>query len=269
MSERFSRRYGYGPNEAEITVRDDAPYAVRAGLLKIAQGEVGIGPGVLRDVLCTVLRTLPDSGNWSDSNVWAECQTLIESAPWYRVYDFVEALYRRIGNTGEVNPADQWAQLVNEFFVETGVGWRLVDGQLERRGEEGFESTVDMARTALESVGLPTARTEIQEALRDLSRRPEPDLTGAVQHAMAALECTAREVTGDSRGTLGEILKRNPDLIPRPLDESLTKLWGYSSEMARHVREGRTPLPREAELVVSVSAAACSFLVDVLRESRT
>jgi len=266
MSERFSRRHGFGPVQADITIRDDAPYPVRAALLKIAQGEVGIRPGVIRDVLCTVLRALPDSGNWSEyPNVWEECQTLIEGAPWYRVYDFVEALYRRISTTGEVDPAEQWADLVNEYFTEAGVGWRLVNGQLERRGEEAFESSVDTARAALEEVGLPTARTEIHEALRDLSRRPNPDLTGAIHHAMAALECTAREVTGDPKGTLGEIIKRNPDLLPKPLDESLIKLWDYSSEMARHVREGRTPLRREAELVVGVAAAACSYLADIVR----
>jgi len=131
--QRFSRRHRYGPVETDISIRDDAPYEVRAALLQIAKGELQLGPGLLRDLLCPVLRTVPDRNNWSDSNVWGECQVLIEGAPWYRVYDFVEALYRRIGNTGEVNPAEQWADLVNEHFLEAGVGWRLVDGQLERR----------------------------------------------------------------------------------------------------------------------------------------
>jgi len=268
-NERFSRRHGYGPVEAEITIRDDAPYEMRTALLKIAEGEVKVRPGLLRDVLCTVLRTVPDPGNWSEyPNVWQECQTLMEGAPWYRVYDFVEALYRQIGSAGEVNPADQWADLVNEYFVEAGVGWRLVNGQLERRGEEAFESSVDAARTALESAGLPTARGEIHEALRDLSRRPNPDLTGAIHHAMAALECTARQVTGDPKGTLGEIIKRYPDLLPKPLDDAVTKMWGYSSEVARHVREGRTPLHEETQLVVEVAAASCSYLAAVVRRNR-
>ena len=141
-----------------------------------------------------------------------------------------------------------------------GVGWRLADGQIESRGPEAFETSVDSARDALESAGLQTARREIHEALRDLSRRPEPDLTGAVQHAMAALECTAREATGDPRATLGEILKRYPDVVPKPLDDALGKMWGYASEMARHVREGRTPSRAEAELVVGVASSTCTYL---------
>jgi hypothetical protein len=141
------------------------------------------------------------------------------------------------------------------------VGWRLVGGTLESRGPEAFVASVDAARSALATANLPTAMKEIHEALCDLSRRPEPDLTGAIQHSMAALECTAREVCGDPRATLGDILKRQTDMIPKPLDESIVKMWGYASETARHIREGRAPSRREAELVVGVAAAACAFLV--------
>ena len=41
----------------------------------------------------------------------------------------------------------------------------------------------------------------------DLSKRPESDLTGALQHALAALERVARDVTGRSQG---DILGANP-----------------------------------------------------------
>lgn len=260
-NESFSKRHGFGPEESEISIRDDAPADVRAALLKIAEGEVNLTPGTIRDALCTVLRKLPDQNNWSQyPNIWGECQFLMEDAPWYRVYDFVESLYRDLAT----DQAEQWAELVNEYFLEAGVGWRLVDGQLESRGTEQFETSVDSAREALEAGGLQTARQEIHEALRDLSRRPDPDLTGAVHHGMAALECTAREVTGDSKATLGEVIKRNPDLFPKPLDSALAKMWGYASETSRHVREGQAPTRAEAELVVGVAASCCSYLAAIL-----
>ena len=265
-NERFSRRYRYGPEEREISIRDDAPYEIRAAILKIAEGELGLSPGFLRDVLCTVLRKVPDRSHWSSyPNIWEECQQLIEGCPWYKVYDFVEAVYRQLAESGDASRAERWEALINEYFVEAGVGWRLTDGQLESRGPEAFEASVDTARAALESASLPTARQEIHEALRDLSRRPGPDLTGAVQHAMAALECTAREAIGDPRATLGEIIKRYPDVLPKPLDDALSKMWGYASEMARHIREGRTPSRAEAELVVGVAASACAYLSSRIR----
>lgn len=264
--EPFSRRFGHGPEEREISIRDDAPGEVRGAILQIAEGELGLGPSFLRDILCTVLRKLPDPSNWSEyPNVWMECQQLINGSPWYKVYDFVETLYRQLAKSGNPERAQRWESLINEYFLEAGVGWRLVDGLLESRGPEAFEAAVDTARSSLEQSGLTTARQEIHESLRDLSRRPEPDLTGAVQHAMAALECTAREAVGNEHATLGEVLKRYPNVFPKPLDEALSKMWGYASEMARHLREGRTPNRAEAELIVGVAASACNYLASRIR----
>lgn len=257
----FSRRFGHGCDEREISIRDDAPEEVREAILTIAEGDLELAPSFLRGVLCTVLRKLPDPSNWSEyPNVWAECQHLIMDCHWYKVYDFVEALYHQLARSGEPDRAQRWESLINQYFVEAGVGWRMVGGLLESRGPEAFEAAVDTARVRLEEKGLGTARQEIHEALRDLSRRPEPDLTGAVQHGMAALECTAREAAGDQRATLGEVLKRYPDLLPKPLDEAVSKMWGYASETARHLREGRTPSRADAELLVGVAASVCNYL---------
>lgn len=264
--ERFSQRHGHGPEEREITIREDAPQEVRGAILSIAEGELGIRPTFLRDVLCTVLRKLPDSSNWSEyPNIWGECQCLINDCPWYRVYDFVEALYHRLAESRGSERARHWEKLLNEYFVEAGVGWRMVDGLLESRGPEAFEVAVDKARQSLTETGLSTARQEIHEALRDLSRRPQPDLTGAVQHAMAALECTAREAVSDQRATLGEVLRRYSGVLPKPLDDAVAKMWGYASETGRHLREGRMPTRAEAELIVGVSAATCTYFAAKVR----
>lgn len=104
----------------------------------------------------------------------------------------------------------------------------------------------------------PTAANEIHEALTDISRRPTADVTGAIQHAMAALECVAREVDGSS-DTLGRIIGRLT--LPAPLDGALHKLWGFASEQGRHIQEGREPRFEEAELVVTVASAVSVYLL--------
>ena len=149
---------------------------------------------------------------------------------------------------------------ISKYFRKAGIGWQLVDGELRLRGPEAFEQTVATARAALDEGGHPTAEQEIHKALQDLSRRPDPDITGALHHAMAGLECLAREVTGDAKATLGEILKRNPTLFPTAVRQALEKLWGYASEYGRHVREGRAPDPEEAELVVGLASVAVTYL---------
>jgi hypothetical protein len=96
----------------------------------------------------------------------------------------VEALYQHLQKQGDWDRATRWQDLINDYFLEAGIGWRMVNGLLETRGPEAFVAAVDTARNTLHETKLPTARQEIHEALRDLSRRPEPDLTGAIHHAI-------------------------------------------------------------------------------------
>jgi hypothetical protein len=262
---RFSDRHGYRPDPADISVRHDAPSELRSVVVDIAY-ESGWTPTKLRTKVCALLRKQPDRGNWSDfPNVDHEVRELIEESEWYRVYDLIEGIFAALAASHERTPegehaASHFEAEINRYFEEAGVGWQLISGKIETRGSEAFQQIVGCAVQQLSSSGHATASTEIHEALSDLSRRPEPDITGAVQHALASLECVARTVTGDQKATLGTILARNPGLVPQPLNVGLEKLWGFASEQGRHLREGRTPEYEEAELAVQVSAAVGTYL---------
>lgn len=256
---RFSQRGSYSIPSSDIKIREEAPPAVRNAILQIGL-DVGFKPSQLRMIVCRVLRVAPDQSNWSEQNVWREVEGLVHSAEWFQVYDMVEAVYEH-SQAKWSDVATKWQQEVNRYFVEAGVGWQLVDGILEVRGPEGPQTIVNAAKSALASARMRTAAGELHEAILDLSRRPAPDLTGAVQHAMASLECVARDVTGDQRATLGEILKRFPSLVPKPLDIAIDKAWGFASEYGRHIREGRTASRDEAELVVGICVTLVTFFL--------
>ena len=136
-------------------------------------------------------------------------------------------------------------------------------GEIVTRGPKEFEHAVAKAKKALRSAGHKTAEAELEEARRDLSRRPKPDVTGAIQHSMAALECAARKLSG-SKDTLGQILRKQADKlgIPKPLDDALEKIWGHASEKGRHLKEGKVPERREAELVLMLTSAIIGYLLE-------
>jgi hypothetical protein len=257
MSEPFSKRHGFKPKEKKIAVRHDAPAGLRYVIADIAyESESYYGPKLLRNVVCRTLKKRPDPDNWSEfPNIDNEIRELLEDCEWYQVYDVIENIYESL------RKSENFQDAINSYFKSEGIGWQLIDGKIEVRGEEGFEATVKEASSGLKESKLNTASNEIHEAIEDLSRRPDPDITGAVQHGMAALECVAREVCGDKKATLGEILKKNEGLIPKPLDSSIEKAWGYASEMGRHLREGRTLTYEEAELIVSICASTSLYLI--------
>lgn len=254
----FSDRFGYQAAEAEITIREDAPTPVRDGIL-MAGYAADLGPGTMRDILCQVLLQRPDQNNWSPGNVEREVSALVDEAPWYRVYDFAERLYAEIG-TRDFTRALQarFEGQLNQLFRERGVGWEMKEGSLVARGSEAFALATGYATEVMQQHGAPTAANEIHEALRDISRRPHADVTGAIQHAMAALECVAREV-GGTTDTLGPIIRRLS--LPAPLDQAIEKLWGFTSQQGRHILEGRQPQFEEAELVVTIASALSVYLL--------
>ncbi len=260
MAQRFSDRHGYRPTATQITVREDAPSELRGAIPLIAKS-VGMGPDAMRQVICEVLLTQPDPDNWTPyPNVWNEVVWLVDEAPWYKVYDIAEALYAALAarQPWESSPADEFESRLNDFFVEKGIGWELRDGQITHRGSEAFARSTHEVPQLLEKTSLQRAANEMREALGDISRRPVPDITGAIQHAMAALEATAREATGQSNPTLGKLV---PLLeLPPPLDQAVHKLWGYASDRGRHIREQQGVDHAEAEMIVTVAGALCAFL---------
>ncbi len=261
MSDSFSKRHGFHQvHEVPILVRTDAPGDLRAELLLLAY-DSGFSPKSLRPVVCRALKKRPDPNNWSeDPNIRGEVRSLIDDCEWYRIYDIAEAIDSAMQKDPSSFKHEKFETELNEYFVENGIGWRLAEGRIEVRGAEVSEQSFQQAVSVLTDLGLTTAGKELHEAKNDLSRRPLPDITGAIQHSMAALECVARVACGDGKATLGDIIKRHSDLIPKPLDEAVTKVWGFASENARHINEGREPSFEEAELVVSMVAGVCTYL---------
>jgi len=164
------------------------------------------------------------------------------------------------GPDWEYDPYQSFEYTLNEYFRHAGIGWQLEDGRLKARGSEALRVILHRNASALEQTPLQTAQKEIHEAIADLSRRPAADLTGSIQHAMAALECVFRVAADDPNPTLGKLLKHHPGLIPAPLDTAIEKAWGYASNRGRHIEEGNEPTRDEAELIVGVATAVATYL---------
>lgn len=264
----FSQRFGFRNEIPPIAIWEDAPQEFRYSVLQVANEDCSLVPSRLRDLICRVLRKQPDSGNWSEyPNIWDEVQTLFFRCDWYRVYDVMEVLFDELSQKhvlvrGQYRKAsDVFSEQTNLLMAECGIGWKLEEGLVQARGEDSYESYLKSAEGSLRDANKPTALAELKEAIADISRRPEPDTSGAIQHAMAALECVARNVSNDPKPTLGKLMQRHPDLFPKPVDTAVEKLWGYASENARHGKEGNNPTREESMLIVGIAATLVNYLI--------
>ena len=257
--EKFSERFGFEEiKTSEIKIRHDVPFELRRALPLIVK-EFGLSPKPFRKLICEALLISPDPSNWSEyPNIENEVIEHLENCEWYEIYDIIEKVYDYLYKRN-YEQAAKYEEKINKYFYKQGIGWKLSNGFLEMRGPETFEHAVKNAVETLEEKDIKTARKEIEEALHDISKRPKPDITGAIQHSMAALECVAREIT-DSSDTLGSIIKKNRHLFPAPLDNTVEKLWGFASEYGRHLTDGREPSFEDAELIVSLCASLSNYL---------
>lgn len=253
----FSKRHNFATTPP-ITVRTDAPDGLRYAVIQSAY-DCGPSYSEIRSVVCRVLLGAPDQNNWSEiPNIRDEVLYYIRHCDWYKVYDVAEALLSLIENTRGYDGAVQYAQTMNEFFIGAGIGWQFAPNEgIVYRGDETFRVATSEAAKTLLGTGRRNAANEIEEAIRDISRRPDPDITGAVSHSMAAVECVAQDVLG-SKQTLGQIVGGLN--LPKPLDEAVSKLYGFASQHGRHVSEQSRPTPEDAELLVQVSCAICTYL---------
>ncbi|WHZ36517.1 AbiJ-NTD4 domain-containing protein [Sagittula sp. MA-2] len=254
----FSKRHGFATTPP-ITFRHEAPEGLRYGVIQAAYDHLSYDR--IRTCLCRIMRTSPDRGNWSEiPNIRDEVMRLMEDAEWYQVYDAIEGLAGFIENTHGYDLTVEFANSINGLFIDTGAGWQLKAGEgVVLRGDAEFESAVASARSSLSAATYGVAEGQLREALHDISRRPEPDPTGAIHHALGALEATARYIDGSNK-VFGEAVKRIN--VPKPLDDALSKMWGYSSGCARHVSPTNVPSLAEATLVVHLSSAICRYLVE-------
>ena len=235
----FTERMGIVIPQADITIRNDAPASMRSYIFQRMQN---YEPSLkkIRSIVCFVTKEAEDPNNWGENDFMrSEIQGVIDGCLWNRVYDIIEAFYSKLSMHQKRN----FEKDINEYFIEKGI---------------------KQAKFKLEEKGLMTSQNEIKEAITDLSRRPIPEITGSIQHSLAALECVCREVAKDKKATLGTLINDHPNIVPKPLDDAIKKIWGFSSEQGRHLQEGRNPSYEEAELLVHLSASLCVYLTNKL-----
>jgi hypothetical protein len=248
MTETFSRRFGVRPVPKKL-VRDDAPLKMRSALVALLASR-GVDLPLARDCLYQILREVMPT-YMEHIPKWSFLDSALKKVAWYEVFDFIEAL------CGELKDYEL-EENITELFDDYGIGWKVLYGEIETRGNELFEQSVSTAREGLERAGRDTAKSELNEAMVDLSRRPDADARGAITRSVGALEALAKDIKGEPNASLGELVKKIG--LPKPLDGAAGQLWGYACAQARHVTEGHNPSRSEAALVVQICSALISYL---------
>jgi hypothetical protein len=176
---------------------------------------------------------------------------------WYEVYDFLEFLIQD-SDTFLDAKAIEW---LNTVLETENAAYRIV-------GTEVVEITdtneIKAIEDALNHPDTPV-RSHIQAALAMLSDRKAPDYRNSIKEAISGVEATCRLVTGMKTATLGDALKKIPDLHPA-LQKSFLSLYGFTSD-ASGIRHSLLDESNLTYADAKFMLAACSSFVSYLRSN--
>jgi len=125
----------------------------------------------------------------------------------------------------------------NMALAQENSAYRIVDKYVMEITSEQEVAEIEAAL----KIPFDSARGHLEKALARLSDRENPDYENSIKESISAVESVAKEVTGDSKTTLGQLVD-SIDLHPA-FRGGLKKLYGFTSDAGgiRHADDSSKP----------------------------
>ena len=207
--------------------------------------------------ICDVRGIAPERLDGGERYDW-KADNLLANAPWQSVYDLVERCWPFLGFLHK----DHFARRVNEYLREARVGWVFERGEWTRVGDEIGARNLQRAADASEALGAHDARRDIENAWDLCNALGEGYEKDAVASATRALERIVQARTNQPNSNLSRIRWEGSDIPHEKLRGVINTLYSYSSDQARHAKEGAVITAKDAHFTVSVAAILIAYLAE-------
>lgn len=191
---------------------------------------------------------------------------------WYTKFDLIEftlSVLRKRTPRGDrlyLTVVNNFVKILNSTFKRLNYAYRVVDYQIVEISDQEEIMAIEEAVRQTSAV-----KTHLDDALKHLSSRPEPDYRNSIKESISAVEALCREITGET--TLGQALnalEKNGVNIPRFLQSGIEKLYVYTNDSKTGIRhalmeETEAPSFDEAKYML----VACSAFVNYIQSKRS
>lgn len=191
---------------------------------------------------------------------------------WYTKFDLIEFTLRILrkmtpqGDRHFMTVVNNFVMILNSTFKRLDYAYRVVDDQIVEITDQEEIMAIEEAVKQNSAV-----KTHLENALKHLSSRPEPDYRNSIKESISAVEALCREITGEI--TLGPALKaleKKGVVIPRFLQSGIEKLYVYTNDSKTGIRhalmdEVEVPSFDEAKFML----VTCSAFVNYIQGKRS
>lgn len=161
---------------------------------------------------------------------------LSDDLEWYIILDLVEFVVKYIfknSTSSNIYYLKNFVNDLNSEFARLNFAYRIVDQEIV---EITSEEEIMAVETALAESGA-TVSHHLNEALKLISQRPNPDCRNSIKESISAVEAFCREKTGEN--TLGKALDKlesNGIVIHKMLKDAIEKLYAYTNQKDTGIR---------------------------------
>lgn len=250
-------------------VNESVPETARTGLtILFYQHFMGIQPlcTSLYKELCLLLRKNVDlSSAVNENQAYISIQNMIKDCEWKYFYDACQLAYRLLMPYSD--RVSKFGQSIATLFSEENLGYRFIDGNIEKIRPELIQLTLNEARVLLKEPEFKSADELFGKAIRALDVKPKPDSENCIKDAVASVEAVGKIIRKDSQARIDRIVKDaiQAGVIPQLLGDPIIKLYAYRGDEPAVAHGGIEPSKvtvDEAEFVLAMSAASIIYLVD-------
>lgn len=271
----FSERYGY-VKPSEVIIREEITTRIRNAICscfdrlekRISQDEY---KQINRHIWVYFLNKREQEFELS-KQWWYKVAThcfLADDLEWYIILDLVEFVVKYIfknSTSSNIYYLKNFVNDLNSEFARLNFAYRIVDQEIV---EITSEEEILAVETAL-AVSGTTVSHHLNEALKLISQRPNPDCRNSIKESISAVEAFCREKTGEN--TLGKALDKlesNGIVIHKMLKDAIEKLYAYTNQKDTGIRHALMEndgkyIPSSDEAIFML--VSCSAFINYLRK---
>jgi len=186
--------------------------------------------------------------------------------PWHDAYNVLELFVHQIGPQVLKLHPQRLLEAINEILQSEMSGYRFIGGALAPITNPNEIDEIQQARSAAEALALPGVQEHLDEALRKLAQKPQPDFRNSIKESISAVEATARHLATGDTAKLSHALRALEDKteLHGALKQAFLNLYGYASDEdgIRHpIMEQTTVGLPEANFMLVACSAFVHYLI--------
>lgn len=193
----------------------------------------------------------------SSTIVYQISKWYFQEAQWFQKYNFLEFCSNQIDDFVD---KEKFESASNKILENEVSGYRFINGEIAPIINKNEIESIENAIQNADKNSLVGVKTHLENSLKKLSNKPNPDYANSVKESISAVESICKSISGEKGADLTKALQKIKDSIGMhpAFSDALKKLYAYTSDEGgvRHGLMDESNLDQEDAVFMLVTCSA-------------